>query len=806
MNLIQKIWIFLSRMCLLLIGILLLVIAIPHKNPWNMSLVGVQDGKGQRVVVNFPIFRKLTLFSIIEFPIHTSVGTIFISAGVALFVLMLLTPSGRRAAMNCFRKVKPVPVILLSMGLLVFTLKPTENGMPIVLYLTFGSTGLLFSLVGIYRFIVWLGKHRIGEMVCRLVKRVILFFCNIDIKYFLGAIFILAFAAANLSSYFIFEHIPHIQDSIGQVFHGKIFAIGKLTVPSHKYREFFDFTHMINDGKWYSEYPPAHSFLMMFGVMLDMPWIINPLMGSLSIITFYFVGKEIYDERTGRLAALLGLFSPFIIFMSSEFMSHGSALLFISLFVLFFARTIKRGKFYHPLISGSSLGMALNGRPMTALAICVPFAIYSVVLLIKGFGKYILRLSVIFITVSAFVGILLLFNYLTTGDPLLFGYVVKHGEGHKPGFGHSGWGQPHTPSKGLRQNLNNLNALNKYLFEWPIPCLFFAFLLFASMTRDKWDHLLMSSFWALSIAYFFYWFQDWCFGPRFMYESSVMAILLTSRGILRTPALVNDTFGLKTPPNRIRAAVGAAVIICTLIGLSFNIRPLVKVYSSDYWRVNASVFKAVKKSKIENAIVFVRSYYGSVFVGNSPMFDGDVIYVRDLGVKNRLMMEYYPNRRYYIADGSKITESFAPPKGEVIIEAESLKIADSSGDKSAPQKMGSFGPYWSGNSQILAVTDAPGDYIVLAVPIKANGIYEVAAYLTKAHDFGQVQLMVNGEPMGKVFDGYSKNVVHSGRLNMGRIYLRQGESRFKFQIVGKSKAADNYRLGVDCLVLTSVSD
>ena len=41
-----------------------------------------------------------------------------------------------------------------------------------------------------------------------------------------------------------------------------------------------------------------------------MPWIVNPLMGSLSIITFYFIGKEIYDERTARIAALLGLPLP----------------------------------------------------------------------------------------------------------------------------------------------------------------------------------------------------------------------------------------------------------------------------------------------------------------------------------------------------------------------------------------------------------------------------------------------------------------------------------------------------------------
>ena len=792
----RKIWLVFSRTCLLFSGILLLIIAIPHKNPWNMSQVGVQADKGL-VTISLPVVKA---------SIQTRTWNVFIAAGIALFALILLTPSGRRAALNCLRKIRPIPAILLAMGALIFTLKPTPKGMPIVLYLTFGSVGLLFALAGIYPLVIWLGRYRIGGFVRRVVGNISSFLYNVDIRYFLGVIFILAFAASNLASYFLFEHIPHIQDSLDQVFHGKMFAHGGLTFPSHKYKEFFNFTHMINDGKWYSEYPPGHSFLMMLGAFLGMPWIINPLMGALSIITFYFIGKEIYDERTGRIAALLGLFSPFIIFMSSEFMSHGSALFFMSLFILFFARTIKRGGFHNPLIAGASLGIGLNGRPMTAFAMCVPFVIYSVILLIRRFRKYVFRISTMLITICAFIGILLLFNYLTTGDPLLFGYEAKWGKGHNPGFGHSGWGKPHTPSKGLRQNLNNLNAMNKYLFEWPIPCLFFVFLLFATMTRDKWDYLFIGSFWALSIAYFFYWFQDWCFGPRFMYEASVVMILLTSRGILRTPELVNGVFGLKTPANRVKATAGTVVVICFIIGLSFHIRPLLRLYSKNYWGVNASVLKAAKRERIENAVVFVRSYYGSVLPANSPTFDGEIIYVRDLGVKNRLMMDYYPDRKYYVADSSKIGEIVPPAKDEIVIEVESLKIVDSSGDNAEPQNMKSYGPFWSGDSQILATTNAKDDYVTVAVLVEKDGMHEVSVCYTKANDYGHLQLLVNGEALGAVFDGYDRRVLFNGRLDMGKIHLDEGENLFRFQVVGKSQASKNYYFGADCIILRRMSD
>jgi hypothetical protein len=543
---------------------------------------------------------------------------------------------------------------------------------------------------------------------------------------------------------------------------------------------------------------------MMFGVMLGVTWLINPLLGSLSIVMLYFIGKEIYDERVGRLASLLGIFSPFIIFMSSGFMSHTSVMFFICLFVLFFAKTVKQGRFYHPLISGASLGMALNGRPMTALAICIPFAVYAFILLIKDFRKYVLKFLIMLVTVSAFVGILLLFNYLTNGDPLLSGYIVKFGEGHYPGFGHSPWGRPHSPSKGLTQNLSNLNALNKYLFEWPIPNLLFVFLLFASMTREKWDYLFISSFWALSIAYFFYFFQSWYLGPRYMYESSFMVILMTSRGILQTPALVNDSLGLRTPPKRVKAIVGTVIVMCTLIALIFNVPSFVKFYSSNYRNINNRVFDAVKKNEIKNAVVFVRSYYNAVFVGNSPLFDGEVIYVRDLGVKNRLMMDYYPDRTYYIANNSEIFQIYPPSEDEVVVEAESLKIIDSSGHKVIPQEMQSIGPEWSGNSQLRAITDAKDDYAILAVPTENSGMYEIWGYFTKAPDFGRVQLMINGKPVGQVFDGYSSRTVHSDGLSMGKIFLYEGENRFKFQVVGKNKKAKNYRFGVDCFILKRI--
>ena len=96
--------------------------------------------------------------------------------------------------------------------------------------------------------------------------------------------------------------------------------------------------------------------------------------------------------------------------------------------------------------------------------------------------------------------------------------------------------------------------------------------------------------------------------------------------------------------------------------------------------------------------------------------------------------------------------------------------------------------------------------MTVAVPIENPGIHEVSVCYTKADDYGQLQLIVNGEKLGKVFDGYDPRVLFNGRLDMGKIYLHKGDNLFKFQVVGKNQASENYFFGVDCIILRRVDE
>ena len=636
------------RLTFFFIGLLLFVFMLPHSDPWHST----------NIVTSGAVYQDVTIkFLIIHRSITMSGGYVFLFALFLLILLAIASQSARKNVITVIKAPRQLVSIIIPLALFIFTLYPTVDGLPIILYLTFSGIGLLFMLFGIYPVLTWLRRKipwvsGVWKIACDV-------FYNLKPRYFMISAFAITFIITNICSYFIFGHVPHVQDNIDQVFHAKIFLKGHLIVPSHPYKEFFDFTHNVNNGKWYSEYPPGHTFILMLGLLVGAPWIINPLLGSLSIVLFYLIGKELYNEKTGRLATLLGILSPFIIFMSSEFFSHATTLFFIALFALFFVKTVdnhKPFKFYYPLVAGVSMGACLNARPYTAVGVAIPYVIYTIYLLVRYPRKYLLHFAIMLVSFALLAGVLFGFNYLTNGNPFLFAYEVLHGKQHNPGFGHSAWGPPHTPLKGLIQDLNDLNAINKYLFEWCIPSTIFVLLYFMKK-RNKWDYLLISSVFSLPFVYFFYWYQGWCLGPRFAYESTLPLILLTARGILHIPEIMQEKFNSKNPEIQ-RLYVNLTVIFCVIIAMSVNVPVLVKHYSASYWGVNTDVQRAVKREKISNAVVFVGSYYGSVLAENSPLLDSEIIYVRDLGAKNKQMMEYYPDRRYYLANGSEIQEIF----------------------------------------------------------------------------------------------------------------------------------------------------
>jgi hypothetical protein len=504
----------------------------------------------------------------------------------------------------------------------------------------------------------------------RLFTKPISFALNMPRRIFLLLVLLVSTAVTGATAVFVFEGIPHIQDSIAQFFQARIFASGRIVLAAPELGQFFDVQYIMNDGKiWHGKYLFGQSLLLTLGVILKSPWIVNPVLSGISLVVIYYFAKEMFDEQISRLSVLLCLASPFYVFMCSSYMSHVPNLLFITLCLLCTLRSHRTKKWYYPFLSGLLFGLAFNTRSLSAVAIAAPFFAYSIFVQRKRLVQA--KQVILFcLPALALLCCFLLYNYTLTGDFFTTGYAKydpRHGLGFGPDKGEltfraDGTFPGHTPRKGIRNTVVYLVALSTDLFGWPSLSFLFILILFASLTRSKWDYLLLSSIVLSFLGYFFYWGLGICLGARFFFECIPMFLMLTARGILLTPQILAkySVTGKSLRPGVAQRAVGVFVLSLCTINIFLYLPSRVFLYGDSYWNVNADIQNQVKRRGITNALVFVESqhyrkphtgidYYNAAFIYNSLDLDGDVVYARDLGeAENIKLMAYHPSRTYYL--------------------------------------------------------------------------------------------------------------------------------------------------------------
>ena len=117
-----------------------------------------------------------------------------------------------------------------------------------------------------------------------------------------------------------------------------------------------------------------------------------------------------------------------------------------------------------------------------------------------------------------------------------------------------------------------------------------------------------------------------------------------------------------------------------------------------------------------------------------------------------------------------------------------------------------YGPSWSEDRQFFWMPTHAGARLALSIEVDTEGMYAIHGAFTRADDYGQFQLHVNGQKVGEPFDGFNHVVIHSGRVTLGSVRLRAGKNDFVFDIVGKSPDSKGYYLGIDNLELVMAAD
>src|SRR5262245_9966775 len=150
--------------------------------------------------------------------------------------------------------------------------------------------GALAGLWGVARQqISWLSaigswRKRLASLVLRWGERFVVaglvFTCGV-LAMFIGKV--------------IFDNYPYSVDEWSYYLQAEIVSQDCLHGISPTHRQFFDVWGMVNNGKYYAWAPPGWPLLLASGILLQVPWLVNPVMGALTLLSVYCLGRLLYN-------------------------------------------------------------------------------------------------------------------------------------------------------------------------------------------------------------------------------------------------------------------------------------------------------------------------------------------------------------------------------------------------------------------------------------------------------------------------------------------------------------------------------
>ncbi len=468
----------------------------------------------------------------------------------------------------------------------------------------------------------------------------------------------------------VFERVPHIPDAVMYLFQAKYFAYGHLYLPSPPDASAFEVPITINDGeKWYGIGQPGWPAILAIGVRLGVPWLVNPVLGGLTVLLVYALVRRLYDRKVAHAAVLLVAVSPWFLFMSASFMTHPLTVAWTlgSLVAIQISSDTKSTLW--GALSGACLGGLLLTRPFEGVLLSVPIGLWAMGLetariprrSVMAFG-----LAVVLVG-----GLNLPYNWALTGRPTYFPITKYTDEAWYRGANRLGFGQDvgnfgwnhldPLPGHGLLDVLINANQnlymTNVELFGWGFGSLGLALLLVVWRRWTRADWLMLSMIVAIIGGYSFYWFSGGPdFGARYWYLILIPLVVLTVRGIQELQRRWEEGGG--NPLGVLR--IGAFVVAASLVAL-INYLPWRSLDKYHHYRgMNADMARLDKAHKFGHSLVFVREGskydYARGVVFNPPTLDSPgTIYVRDLGPANRLTVaRRFPDRQSWIVAGSRV--------------------------------------------------------------------------------------------------------------------------------------------------------
>jgi len=490
-----------------------------------------------------------------------------------------------------------------------------------------------------------------------------------------GAVWVVIIA--GFLAYFSYGRHPHIPDEIMYLYQARYMAEGNLSVPAPSVPEAFSF-YLIpyNAARWYSIFPPGWPAVLALGVVLGMPWMVNPVLGGLNILLLYYMFHELCNRRTARIAVILFCTSPWFVFMSMNFMSHTFMLTAVLIAAAAVIRARRNGNVVWGCIMGGAVGVVSLIRPLDGLIVAIVIGLWSL-----GIGGRRLKLNIIaayVLSVLVVGAIIFPYNKQLTGSsttfPLMAYYEEYHGHNSNAlGFGPErglGWALDPFPGHGpLDAVVNaglNISSINTELFGWSTGSLIVVVMFLFSGGMKKNDYLLFMIMLFIAGTLSLYWFSGGPdFGARYWYLMIIPLVALTVRGI--------EFLGSRSEVNGETSSLNAKMLVAVL---SLSLCSLVNVFPwraidkyHNYRGMRPDIRSLSQEYNFGRSLVLIQgddADYESAWTynpldpqANAPLY----AWARDPNTQNRLLKEYR-DRVLWVVDGpSKTGAGYAVVRG-----------------------------------------------------------------------------------------------------------------------------------------------
>ncbi|MEP7343699.1 MAG: hypothetical protein ABI877_00470 [Gemmatimonadaceae bacterium] len=490
------------------------------------------------------------------------------------------------------------------------------------------------------------------------------------VEPFSVALALWVFAFSAFLAVAVYERHPHLPDEVVYLLQARYLAHGMLTLPLPPVPEAFNLDLMDSDAtRWFSPVPPGWPFALAIGARFGVPWLVNPLLGAISVLLANGVLAELYATRTRRITLLLLAASPWFLFMSMNFMTHQltlAAALGAALAVAR-ARRVATGRAWRMFMGGLCVGVVSLIRPLEGLGVALLLGVWS--LPVRG-RSFRFAPSAWLVAGSMLTGLLVWpYNALMTGDPSKFpimAYTDKYyAKGANDlGFGPTrglGWGGLDPfPGHGARDvvvNANlNLFSINTELFGWALGSLGVAAFLLASRRMRRADWYMVAVVVVIAGLHSFYWFSGGPdFGARYWYLVLIPCVALAARGIEELSASV-----AKRMPDAPGRATTTLLLVTAAAMLTFVPWRGISKYHN-YRNMRPDVRKLAQDRHFGRSLILIRGNrhpdYASAAIYNPLDLHADApIYVWDTtpDVRTRVLAEY-PDRPVWVVNGTTLT-------------------------------------------------------------------------------------------------------------------------------------------------------